>query len=199
MSRTTSKRLYSRLLAIVMGFFLVLGVGYLQNIELGIKPTIAQSIRPEYVAQIVYQRLTSIPKENQYIRKETGEVDPTNTLISRLVRYHQDVKKRPTMFRLDWQITLADYLGINEPIKEERYPGQSTLTANPMQTDIKAIRGLNRRQREELVSILVSVYTPQTPTPKTPENVPQPTPQPSPSPSPNKPPLSKPGDADLLK
>ncbi|PSF35709.1 hypothetical protein C7H19_15860 [Aphanothece hegewaldii CCALA 016] len=165
--------------------------------------THAQSLRPEYVANIVYQRLPEIPKENQYIRQSTKEVDPDNTLISRLIRYNQDVQKRPVRYRLDWKLAFADYLGANEPVKEERYPGRNTLTVNPYKKDLEVIRSLNRRQRNELVNIIASVYNPpasqsETPQP-TPQSSPQPTPQPSPPTAPQKPTFSQPGDSQLLK
>ncbi len=164
-------------------------------------PAASQSIRPELVSQKVYESLSYIPLENKYISSETGQIAVENTLITRFVRYHQDVKKRPTIFRLDWKLTIADYLGANEPIKEERYPGRTTLTVNPMEKDIAAIGALNLRQRNELIDLIVSVYNPQSPK-KTPDNnsSPPPSPEPTttPTPSPRKPPLSQPGDADLL-
>jgi hypothetical protein len=154
---------------------------------------ISQIQRPETVAQQIYQEMPELPKENNYTRQDTGAIEPNNTLISRLIRYHQDTKKRFSLIRFDWQLTLGDYLGVNEKIIEERYPGSATLTVNPMSADIKGINSLNRRQREQLVTILVKIYNP-TIAPTT-----KPTPSPSPSPSPRRPSLSKPGDADLLK
>ncbi|MDV2999318.1 MAG: hypothetical protein N5P05_000924 [Chroococcopsis gigantea SAG 12.99] len=158
----------------------------------------AQSMRPEEVAEIVYQRLGYLPKENGYISKETGAIASNNTLVSRFIRYHEDIKKRPNLYRLDWKLTLADYLGANENIKEERYPGSATLTVNPMEADRKLISGLNRRQRDQLISAIISIYNP----PPKLITAPSPVPQASPSPTPfapvNNPPLSKPGDAQLL-
>jgi len=113
--------------------------------------------------------------------------------VSRFLRYHQDTKKRFTLIRFDWQLTLGDYLGVNEKISEENYPGQVTLTVNPMAADIKAMNSLNRRQRQQLVTLLVEIYNPAILPQETPN------PSPSPSPSPRRPSLSKPGDADLLK
>ncbi|MEG3436031.1 hypothetical protein V0288_02770 [Pannus brasiliensis CCIBt3594] len=159
----------------------------------------SQTLRPEAAAKKVYEQVPNIPRENTYTRKETGAIDPENTLISRLIRYHQDVKKRFTTTRLDWQLTLADYLGANEVIVEERYPGQNTLTVNPMKSDVKAIQSLNRRQREAIVTALVILYNPVENTPPTPTPQPSPSPSPSPLPSPRTPSLSKPGDANLLK
>jgi hypothetical protein len=153
----------------------------------------SQIQRPETVAQQIYQVMPDLPKENNYIRRDTGKIDPNNTLISRFLRYHQDTKKRFTLIRFDWQLTLGDYLGVNEKISEENYPGQATLTVNPMAADIKAMNSLNRRQRQQLVTLLVEIYNPAILPQETPN------PSPSPSPSPRRPSLSKPGDADLLK
>jgi hypothetical protein len=197
-----SQSIQRQLLAAVFGLLLVLGMEYVKN-GLEMRPVMAQTARPESVAVLVYQRIPDIPKENQYVRQETGKVDPENTLISRLVRYHQDVKKRATRFRLDWKLTLADYLGVNEPIKADRYPGRSSLKTNPLEGDIKAIQNLNRRQREALVDLLANTYKPQQADaqPVNPNSKPSPnrTPQPSATPTPSSPSLSNPGDAQLLK
>lgn len=161
---------------------------------IGGQSAIAQSLRPESVSALVYQRFPDFPKENQYTRQETGESDPDNTLVTRLIRYHEDVKKRPPRFRLDWKLTLADYLGVNEPMKPERYPGNSTLSVNPMDSDIKAIRSLDRARRTALVDFLADLYQPKEETVSTPKPPSQsPTPQRPATPS-----LSQPGDAQLL-
>ena len=120
----------------------------------------AQSLRPEKVSAQVYQALPDLPQENNYINKETQEIVTENTLITRIVRYHQYTKTRPTIFRLDWKLTLADYLGKNEIIKRGRYPGYSTLTENPLEADRQAISNLTMEQREALVNVLVSIYNP---------------------------------------
>lgn len=203
-----SKTLRRRVLAALIGFLLTFGLGYVNQtsnaIGFGLLPAVAQSARAESVAAMVYQRVPDLPKENQYIRQETGKVDPENTLVSRLVRYHQDVIKRPTRYRLDWKLTLGDYLGINEPIKSDRYPGYSTLKTNPFEGDRKAIGSLNRRQREALVDALASAYKEvQQQAPAQNSNPeanpsPKPTPQSSPSKKPASPSLSKPGDSRLL-
>ena len=120
----------------------------------------AQSLRPEIVSEKVYEGIPDFPKENNYISKETNEVNSDNTLVARLVRYHQYIKTRPTIFRLDWKLTLADYMRKNEIIKEERYPGSSTLTQNPLAQDRQVISNLTIKQRDELVNMLVSIYNP---------------------------------------
>jgi hypothetical protein len=158
-------------------------------------PGDSRTLRPEATAKEVYARVPGIPLENTYSRRDTGAIDPDNTLIARLIRYHQDVKKRLTTTRLDWRLTLADYLGANETIVEERYPGNNTLTVNPMKNDTRAIGTLDRRQRDRIVTTLAILYNPDNEV--SPE--PAPEPAPTPDPSPRTPSLSRPGDADLLK
>lgn len=178
-------------LGIALGLSLSLGLATLTHAQ--------SSLRPEYVASLVYQRVPDIPKENQYIRQSTKEVDENNTLISRFIRYNQDVQKRPVIYRFDWKLAFADYLGANEPVKEESYPGRVTLTINPYPKDLEVIRSLNRRQRNDVVNALASIYN-QT------NQQPQPNPSPpslqspsSPPPTPQGPNFSRPGDSQLLK
>jgi hypothetical protein len=188
------------LIAGLIGILLTLAVGQIEQVGwlggLGVSPGIAQSLRPEDISVIVYERLSYLPKENQYISVETGEVNEQNTLLSRFIRYHQNIKKRPTRFRLDWKLTFADYLGVNEPIREDSYPGSQSLQTNPMENDLKIINSLNRRQREELIDLLISLYHPKQGNGSETDPTKKPTAQPSPSPG--KPTLSKPGDAQLL-
>jgi hypothetical protein len=123
-------------------------------------PAVAQSIRPDEVWQRIYQQLPDLPRENQYVNKESRKVDPSNTLIGRLIRYHLYVKGRSPLYRLDWKLTLADYLGVNESIIEETYPSSGTLAKNPQEADIAAVRQLNRAQRTALVELLVNAFMP---------------------------------------
>jgi hypothetical protein len=158
---------------------------------------IAQTLNPDMVAREVYQRLPDLPSENQYISQETGAIAPDNTLISRLVRYHQYIKSRPG-YRLDWQLTLADYFDVNERMDSSRYPGSTTLRSNPLEGDRAAIKNLNRHQRNQLVDLLVSIYNPQNQSPSTPDTLNQ-SPQPaSPNTTNTEPRLPQPGDAELL-
>ena len=131
------------------------------------EPAFGQGIPQEYISQSVgrgdvwqqvYKQLPSLPKENQYINKETGKVAPENTLVSRLIRYHVYVKGRPVNYRLDWKLTLADYLGVNEVMEESRYPGHDTLRSNPIDGDRTAINRLNRAERDALVQTLVKIF-----------------------------------------
>lgn len=120
----------------------------------------AQTLTPEVVSREVYQQIPNFPLENNYLNVETNQVVSENTLVSRIVRYHQYVKSRPTVYRLDWKLTLADYLGKNEIMDEQRYPS-STITENPLEKDKQVIKSLTRQQRNELVNVLVSIYNPE--------------------------------------
>lgn len=194
------KSLFKSIALTLLSFLIVLGIGKLNLIT----PVIAQNIiQPETVAAMVYEKFPDIPLENQYISKESGEIAKDNTLMSRFVRYHRDVQRRAMIYRFDWQLTFADYLGANQPIKPETYPSYNTLNQNPAENDIKAIQSLNRRQRSEIVDLIATIYqsenqpSPQKPT-ENPENT---TPKPDKPPIPsnnNNPSLSKPGDAQLL-
>lgn len=133
---------------------------------------LAQTLTPEVVSEEVYKKIPDFPLENNYINIESQQVASENTLITRVVRYHQYIKSRPTIYRLDWKLTLADYLGKNEIIDENRYPN-TTLTENPLEKDKKIIQSLTRQQRDELVNVLVNIYNPQVDsnnTPKLPQN-----------------------------
>ena len=197
-----NKRILSFAIALLTGISLALGeVGLKASARfnfLGSQPAIAQIVIPQEVWKQVYQRLPDLPRENQYISRETGQVASENTLISRLIRYHLYLKNRPPTYRLDWKLTLADYLGVNEVILEPQYVGNDTLRENPLEGDRAAIKQLNRAQRDALVETLVTLFNPRyqeeikTPAPST-------APTPSTSPNPGVFRLPKPGDAQLLK
>ncbi|MGC1396222.1 MAG: hypothetical protein WA828_18325, partial [Coleofasciculaceae cyanobacterium] len=97
----------------------------------GTQPAIAQIFTSSDAWRQVYQLLPNFPKENQYVNQETGKIDENNTLASRLIRYHVFVKSRPPGYRMDWKLTLADYLGVNQYLVESQYPGATTLRTNP--------------------------------------------------------------------
>ncbi len=167
---------------------------------IGSQPASAQFFRPQDVAQQVYQRLPDLPKENQYVSKETGKVNPNDTLMSRLIRYHLNVKSRPPNYRFDWKLTLSDYLGANELIAETQYPSGNTLQTNPMESDRALIQKLNRSQRDALVNVLVSIFSPNTTETSTPAPTPSASPPPPETPTRRATPsLPKPGDAQLLR
>ncbi|MCC5665898.1 hypothetical protein LC653_18720 [Nostoc sp. CHAB 5784] len=175
---------------------IVLGSGASKSIYttlFSIQPADAQRITPSDVWQLVYQQLPSLPRENKYISKEDGQVAENNTLVSRLIRYHIYTKGRAPIYRLDWKLTLADYLGANEIMYDTPYPGNDTLRENPMEGDRKAVTRLTRSQRNALVQVLVNIFNPtqntQSPTPNT-------TPSPNTSTTPQPP---QRGGAELLK
>lgn len=115
----------------------------------------AQSSERRAIASSVYTQLTDFPLENHYVHTETGKVDPTNTLIYRLLQYHTNVQSRPVLSRFDWKLTLADYLGVNEWMDEERYPDRF-LQSNPFHRDVEVVQTLNRQQRDTLIQELLS-------------------------------------------
>ncbi|SKB13943.1 conserved exported hypothetical protein [Planktothrix sp. PCC 11201] len=155
------------LLAVTITLFIVLG-GFVEGLEIqGLAQTPPSEIsspsgrvRVSEVWKKVYEQLPNLPQENQYLSKETGKVAEDNTLISRLIRYHIYVKARPTQYRFDWKLTLADYLGVNEPMLVLSYPGQEVLKENPLIGDQKAIQQLNRVERDALVNTLAGLFNP---------------------------------------
>ncbi|MEH1930499.1 hypothetical protein [Nostoc sp.] len=154
----------------------------------------AQRITPSDVWQQVYQQLPDLPRENKYISKENGKVAENNTLVNRLIRYHIYTKGRAPIYRLDWKLTLADYLGANEIMYDNSYPGNDSLRENPIEGDRKAITRLTRSQRDALVQVLVNIFNPtsQNPLPPSPNTAPTPT-----TSTPPQPPQR--GGAELLK
>ncbi|NJL83132.1 MAG: hypothetical protein HC890_09575 [Chloroflexaceae bacterium] len=149
--------------AIAFGLGLVCALGgqnwlLVQDRPWEVAPVAAQIYRPEDVAEGIYQQIPDLPRENRYLSQETGQVDGESTLISRFIRYHQYVKNRPLGFRLDWQLSLADYLGANERMIAERYPGFKQLQTNPLESDRTAIQALSLQQRRQLVDQLASIY-----------------------------------------
>ncbi|NJK40036.1 MAG: hypothetical protein HC835_06120 [Oscillatoriales cyanobacterium RM2_1_1] len=160
--------------------------------------SIAQSrrVRVQEVWQEIYQQFPDLPKENQYVAIDTGQVTADDTLIGRLIRYHVYVMGRSPLYRLDWKLTLADYLGINEVMFEANYPSQDKFRENPIVGDRAAIAQLNRAQRDQLVTALANIFNPQSLDRLTPSDTgSSDTPEPS---NPVLPPQSQPGDAELL-
>lgn len=167
-------------------------------------PTGAQLlVNPRQVAQALYRELPDFPRENHYLRRDNRRPAPESTLLERFITYHTVVKGRSPLSRFDWLISLADYLGVNDFLSPETYPGRSYLTTNPMEQDVAAMRQLNRRQRQALVNALTAFYTRQA-------GLPTATPQPSqgdvlPPPAPENasgtllPPVPQTGGAILLK
>ncbi|WP_392531633.1 hypothetical protein [Nostoc sp. C117] len=188
---------WQTLTALMVVGVIVLGSGagkLIQTSLFSIQPAYAERITPSDVWQQVYQELPDLPRENKYISKETGKVAENNTLVNRLIRYHIYTKGRAPIYRLDWKLTLADYLGANEIMYDASYPGNDSLRENPIEGDRQAISRLTRSQRNALVQVLVNIFNP------TSQNTPVPVTKTTPSPStstPPKPPQR--GGAELLK
>ncbi len=128
-----------------------------QNI-VGIQPAIAQRIASSDAWRQVYQKLPEFALENKYISKKSGKVNNNHTLARRLIRYHVYIKGRAPNTRLDWKLTLADYLGANEIMYDSSYPGSDTLKTNPIDGDRTAIKRLNRSGRNTLIQVLVNIF-----------------------------------------
>ncbi len=191
-------KLTALLIALMVVSVIVLGSGVSKLLSInifGIQPAIAQRITPSDVWQKVYQQLPDFPRENKYINKETGKVAENNTLVSRLIRYHIYTKERSAIYRLDWKLTLADYLGANEIMYDNSYPGNDVLQQNPIEGDRAAIARLNRSQRDTLVQVLVNIFNPNTQN----TSAPSPNTTTAPNPSTSTPQQSQPGGAQLLR
>ena len=167
---------------------------------------LTQSMQIRAAVRLIYEQMPEIPLENQYLNTRTGQVNPEDSLISRLLRYHVVTKNRPPSLRFDWKMTIADYLDANEPMIEDRYPGTDILQPNPMRSDRAAITRLTPVQRNQLVNLLVAAYTPvaiepaQIIFPNTTPATPIPNPQPSPTLDRlDRLPLPQPGDAQFLR
>lgn len=173
-------------------------------------------LTPEQIAAYVYDQLPDLPLENEYIDDSRNQVDANGTLVSRMIDYHTRIVRRPTRYRFDWKLTIADYLDENEIIIVSSYPGSSRYETNPVNGDKAAIANLSAAQRNALVNTLVAIYNPEfaeqpswrtypnafnspRTTPETqaepvaPATIDRSTPNPAPSPLPGR------GSADLLR
>lgn len=171
-----------------------------------VQPAVAQGINPKMVADAVYSQLPDLPKENQHLRQKGNKPAANSTLISRLIQYHTLVKGRSPLYRFDWKITLADYLGLYEHPRAEEYPGHAFLKTNPMESDRKLIRQLTRQQRLALTQILSKIYASQVPQQETappektqPKSAKPPVSESKPITRPKLVPLPGSGSADLLR
>jgi hypothetical protein len=123
---------------------------------MGMDPVWAQlRLIPEASRQ-VYQKIPELPLENFYSATQgnTGSLEE-NTLVRRMMVYHLQVKGRSPTNRLDWKLTLADYLDVNEPMYAQAYPGAANLSVNPYASDRAIIQSLNREQRSQLLNALI--------------------------------------------
>jgi hypothetical protein len=163
--KSTRRILYLALLIVVMTavFFSAEPSNINTNLGSGLfttQPVMAQRITVGDVWRQVYQQLPNFPKENNYTSREGGKVAENNTLVGRMIQYHVYIKGRAPNYRLDWKITLADYLGANEVIYDTNYPGHELLKKNPLDGDKAAIAKLSRSQRNTLIQALVNVFSP---------------------------------------
>ncbi len=151
---------YNLFIGIIATTIVILTSPYLnldKNI-VGIQPAVAQRIASSDAWRKVYQQLPEFPLENKYVSKKTGKVSENHTLVRRLIRYHVYIKGRAPNTRLDWKLTLADYLGANEIMYDSSYPGSDTLRENPINGDRTTIKRLNRTQRNTLIQTLVNIF-----------------------------------------
>jgi hypothetical protein len=189
------KRLAGLVWAIAAGVILSSGPGLL----LPSQPTLAQAgISPQKIADQVYQRLPGFPLENQYFRQSNNQVATDSTLVERMIQYHTSVKGRSPLFRLDWKITLADYLGLNEYLQADSYPGKNFLKSNPMVGDRSTVQKLTRQQRADLIQAIVIAYTGENSQVAAPSPTLTPTPISTPALKPTLQPLPSNGGAQLL-
>ena len=118
-------------------------------------PSVAGIVRTAEIAQKVYAELPELPLENQYFNQKLKKIDPNNTLINRMLRYHTFTKGRPTDIRLDWKLTVADYLGANDIMDPATYPSHDVLSKNPLDGDRAAVNTLTRSMRDRLIDRLI--------------------------------------------
>ena len=97
-------------LGIALGTIFCLGSGAILLPTSVQESAVAQFPQPELLAPQVYEKLPDFPLENQYRFRQRKGVATNNTLIKRLIQYHNLNRGRSPEFRLDWKITLADYL-----------------------------------------------------------------------------------------
>lgn len=161
-----AKKLKKLIFLFILALGLILGRGWGEVAQSQNPPNsnpprtiITQTIRIQTVSRLIYSQITDFPVENQYINRQTGVVDPEETLVSRLIRYHIVTKNRAPMLRFDWRLTLADYLDVNEPMIEDRYPGTNTLRPEPMRGDRLAVSRLTPAQRTNLINLVVAAFT----------------------------------------
>ncbi len=108
---------------------------------------------PSQVTKLFYQSQPKFPQG----ATNADQSSPQN-LIRRLVTYHIYIKGRSPYSRFDWKLTVADYLGVNETIRAEEYPGREELAKNAYLDDQKLISQLPRSQREALIQTMLTIY-----------------------------------------
>lgn len=144
-----------------LGWLLVGLLGAVVFIDLPLaqaQPAPLRRIDPVAIATLIYEQMPALPLENQYISSKTGQIAEDNTLVSRIIRYHLYSKERPTNFRFDWKLTIADYLGAFDRISANNYADYG-LRENPVQADVAMVQSLSREERDLLVDALYTAFT----------------------------------------
>lgn len=131
-------------------------VALLLLIAKGGTPLQAQTNRIQQAAEVIYAELPNFPSENTYVSGDGAE--PQNTLIRRMLAYHIHTQGRSPRSRLDWKLTLADYLDLNEPMYAGVYPSANVLTVNPHQRDREIVQNLSREEREALLLAIFKAF-----------------------------------------
>ncbi|MGF1601413.1 MAG: hypothetical protein ACFCU8_05220 [Thermosynechococcaceae cyanobacterium] len=143
-------------LAIATTLIIILGTGHQSLWQ--VDAVFAQQGNSKAIAAQVYEQHPEFPLENQYVRSRSGKAADDVTLVSRLIEYHTLVKGRSPKFRLEWKTTLADYMGLNDYLRAEEYPGHAYLKSNPMEQDVTVVQSFNRQQRSDLIQALADLY-----------------------------------------
>lgn len=166
----------------------------------GMDPVWAQLRLVPEASRQVYQDIPELPLENSYAATQVDSgSSEENTLVRRIMIYHLQVKGRSPTNRLDWKLTLADYLDVNEPMYAQAYPGAANLSSNPYAPDRAIIQSLSREQRNQLLKALIVSFGGD-PTPAKLYIPPLPSPTPSTKQEPDKKlTIPEAGAADLLK
>ncbi|MEN9225381.1 MAG: hypothetical protein Q6M54_07915 [Thermostichus sp. DRC_bins_24] len=142
-------------------FWFLLGIGGLAYLSGMVGPAQAQLRLIPDAARQVYATLPELPLENFYTPispESAGPAPEEDTLVRRMMVYHLQVAGRSPTDRFDWQLTLADYFDVNEPIIAQRYPGADRLTVNPYAQDKAVVQSLNRQQRQALLRAILLAF-----------------------------------------
>lgn len=123
---------------------------------------VLRRVDPTAIAATIYAQHPDLPTENGYTYTD-GTPATDSTLVSRLIRYHLFVKDRPANFRLDWKLTLADYLDAFQPMESRFYPDQANVrpdaNGGPLLGDKAAVAAMSREQRNQLAQSLLDIFT----------------------------------------
>lgn len=118
--------------------------------------TLAQSSRIQQAMDVIYAELPEFPLENIYVSGKGPQ--PQNTLVRRILAYHIHTQGRSRLSRLDWKLTLADYLDLNEPMFAGVYPSANVLTVNPHSRDRQVVQALSRQERDALLAAIYKAF-----------------------------------------